>query len=658
MRFKTIKDLCTVTKGITGISKAIEGEYPLVVTSEERKSHNEFQFDTNAVIVPLVSSTGHGHASMKRIHYQEGKFAVGSILCAIVPKDDTILSSEFLYHYLNLNKERELVSRMKGMANVTLSIKEIEKIPIPILTIQEQQNFVEYYSDIENHSNDISTEITQQLELIKNLRQAFLREAMQGVLVSNETSDNITGTDLFAEIQAKKAQLVEEKKIKKPKPLAPVSEEGIPFDIPVNWSFIKLNEICSLITCGYASTPKYVSEGGVFISAKNVKPFNFKYSDEKKISFELFNKLRLNVKPERNDLLITRVGAGIGETAMIDSDEEFAIYVSLTLVKTICVINKFYLYYFNSPMGLKNAVEYTTGKKSSQGNLNVENVRDFIVPLPPLEIQERIVAKLDELMSYCDALEEQIKQSKQTNELLLQQVLREALGDKKEKAINKEIGVSINKYIEVETDYDKLVAETFGEYLPKKGNNINDTNKELASLVYLMNNGLGTNYGNVAFQKAVFNSSFITPNLYSKKHDFINHNYGTFSKELANDLTHNPYLKTKKVNGFEVYEIEPSKKNEIINILSSSENKNFVSSINRLINLYRLPFINKETNKMELLNTILKIYSDLKTIDIEIIYQAMKDWKIKQTGFNTKAEKFSKEDTAMMIELLVRNNVL
>src|SRR5690554_138482 len=220
------------------------------------------------------------------------------------------------------------------------------------------------------------------------------------------------------------------------------------------------------------------------------------------------------------------------------------------------------------------------------------------------------------------------------------------------------IGDRINEYANSELSHEKLVAETFGEYLPKKQHNINDINKELAALIYLMNYGLGANYGNVAVQKAVYNSSVITPNLYSKKHDFINYNFGTFSKGLADDLSHNPYLKTKKINGFEVYEIEPSKKNEILNVLSSAENKDFVSSINKLIDLYRQPFINKETNKMELLNTVLKIYSDLKTTDIKIIYQTMKDWKIKQTGFNTKAEKFSKQDTQQMIELLLRNNIL
>jgi len=249
--------------------------------------------------------------------------------------------------------------------------------------------------------------------------------------------------------------------------------------------------------------------------------------------------------------------------------------------------------------------------------------------------------------------------SKQNQELAqLRDWLLPMLMNGQVKASEVRIGDRINEYANSEVSHEKLVAETFGEYLPKKQHNINDINKELAALVYLMNYGLGVNYGNVAVQKAVYNSSVITPNLYSKKHDFINYNFGTFSKGLADDLSHNPYLKTKKINGFEVYEIEPSKKNEILNVLSSAENKDFVSSINKLIDLYKQPFINKETNKMELLNTVLKIHSDLKTTDIEIVYQAMKDWKIKQTGFNTKAEKFSKEDTEQIIELLQNNGII
>ena len=98
-------DLCYVQKGNTGIQKSIPGEYPLVVTAENRLSHIDYQFDCKAVIVPLVSSTGHGHASLKRIHYQENKFAVGTILACIYPFCNDILNMKFLYHYLDTYKK-------------------------------------------------------------------------------------------------------------------------------------------------------------------------------------------------------------------------------------------------------------------------------------------------------------------------------------------------------------------------------------------------------------------------------------------------------------------------------------------------------------------------------------------------------------------------
>ena len=197
-------DLCTIDKGKTGIQKAVPGDFPLVVTAEERKSHKEYQFEDEAVIIPLVSGTGHGHASIKRLHFQSGKFALGSILCAVIPKDKSILNAEYLYRFLNLNKERELVDRMKGMANVTLPIKEIAKIEIPLPSLEEQIEFVEKYALLETDSEDVSFELEHQLDLIKQLRQAFLREAMQGKLVKSTNAEE-TGQQLLQKIKGDKA---------------------------------------------------------------------------------------------------------------------------------------------------------------------------------------------------------------------------------------------------------------------------------------------------------------------------------------------------------------------------------------------------------------------------------------------------------------------
>ena len=128
-----------IEKGKTGIKSAEPGEYPLVVTAAERQTSKTYDFDTEAAIVPLVSSTGHGHASIQRLHYQSGKFALGTILAAIVPFDERLVSSRFIYEYLAAFKEELLVSRMTGTANVTLSVSKISEVPIPVVSPQTQK---------------------------------------------------------------------------------------------------------------------------------------------------------------------------------------------------------------------------------------------------------------------------------------------------------------------------------------------------------------------------------------------------------------------------------------------------------------------------------------------------------------------------------------
>lgn len=139
--FIQLDDLCNFDKGISPIQKTNPGQYVLVTTADERKSSDTYQFNNKAVCIPLVSSTGHGKKSLNYIHYQEGKFALGSILVALTAKDENILNMKFLHQYLLLNKDNIIIPLMKGMANVTLPIKELKKIKLPLLDIKEQNKF-------------------------------------------------------------------------------------------------------------------------------------------------------------------------------------------------------------------------------------------------------------------------------------------------------------------------------------------------------------------------------------------------------------------------------------------------------------------------------------------------------------------------------------
>lgn len=138
-------ECCELKKGKTPIQKATPGEYPLVVTTKERKSCNSFDFEGPAVCVPLVSSRGHGIASLNQVFYQDGKYAVGNILCVVKPKNYDILDARYLYYYLNFFKDTKIVSLMKGGANVSLTVDALKNVSIEIPSIDSQIKIIEKF---------------------------------------------------------------------------------------------------------------------------------------------------------------------------------------------------------------------------------------------------------------------------------------------------------------------------------------------------------------------------------------------------------------------------------------------------------------------------------------------------------------------------------
>jgi type I restriction enzyme, S subunit len=138
----SLGELCALVKGTSPISKTPPGAYPLITTGEEHRTAESFQLDGEAVCIPLISSTGHGHASLKRIHYQTGKFALGNLLAAALVRERSILSPKFLARYLTFNKDRLIVPLMTGAANMSISIARLASVPIDFPPREEQEQLV------------------------------------------------------------------------------------------------------------------------------------------------------------------------------------------------------------------------------------------------------------------------------------------------------------------------------------------------------------------------------------------------------------------------------------------------------------------------------------------------------------------------------------
>ena len=195
-------------------------------------------------------------------------------------------------------------------------------------------------------------------------------------------------------------------------------------ELPNNWEIKKFGDVAK-ITCGVAATPEYVdaSIGIPFFSARNVQNGRLDLNYFQYISVELHKKLTKNTKPERGDILLTRVGAGIGEAALVNIDFEFSVYVSLTLIKCSKKIeSEFIKLLLNT-----NYYRYLATRDQFAGggvqNLNVQMVKDYPIPVPPLLEQKKIAQILSTWDQAISATEELLENSQKQKKALMQQLL-------------------------------------------------------------------------------------------------------------------------------------------------------------------------------------------------------------------------------------------
>lgn len=421
-------DICTITKGETGIMKAIPGAYTMVALGEANKTHNEFQFDTKAVIIPLVSSTGHGHASMKRVKYQEGKFALGSILCAVIPKDEKIVLAKYLHIYLHWNREELLVSQMKGMANVSLPMNKIADVFVTVPSIEKQQEIIDLEVQLVEKELSVEKLLSDQLNQIENLNQAILQEAVQGKLVKQDKKDlpdrqaGEPASELLKRIKAEKA-----KSSKKEKPLPPIKPEEISFEIPENWVWCRLGEMFDIER---GSSPRPKGDPRYFSKIKT--PFHWitisdmtAYAQDKPLSDTREFLTELGTKHSRyvttKDIIIVASGSA-GRTSLLGIDG--FIYDGLMSVKNIPDESMKHFLFYLFKIFEANMMKLATG--ATWQNINTDILKNQPVPIPPLSEQKRIVAEIEKQFVKTKQLKEHIIANQQATEQLLKALLHQA----------------------------------------------------------------------------------------------------------------------------------------------------------------------------------------------------------------------------------------
>ena len=239
------------------------------------------------------------------------------------------------------------------------------------------------------------------------LKRSLLQEAVTGRLVPQRAEEG-SAEALYEEIRQEKARLIAEKKIKKEKPLPPVTEEEQPFPIPASWKWIRLEDVCSMkITDGTHQTPKYATKdnGIPFLSAKDITTQKICWDNIKYITTDLHEELYKRIAPQKDDVLLAKNGT-TGVAALVEEDKIFDIYVTLAVLRPEkrLILPQFLWRLVNSPVCKRQFDSHLKG--IGVPNLHLTEIRKILIPLPPLAEQKRIVAKLEELLALAERIRE------------------------------------------------------------------------------------------------------------------------------------------------------------------------------------------------------------------------------------------------------------
>lgn len=243
----------------------------------------------------------------------------------------------------------------------------------------------------------------------EQLKASILQYAIQGKLVEQRPEEG-TGEELYQQIQAEKQQLIKEGRIKKEKPLAEIADDEIPFDIPESWKWVRLGDLAN-INGGFAfKSTNYTSEG---VRVIRISDFNERgFVNDKIVRYPYDDSLSQYVLDLKN-ILLCMTGGTVGKSLFItELDEKMVVNQRVATIKVNSVMPEYVYQAILAPLTQKVIQD---SKNSTNDNISMDTIKDFLIPLPPLAEQKRIVAKIEELLPYVDRYADAYEKLEQFN---------------------------------------------------------------------------------------------------------------------------------------------------------------------------------------------------------------------------------------------------
>ena len=352
--------------------------------------------------------------------FAEGQYWVNNHAHCIDATDKFIL--EYLCSYINAISLEKYVT---GSAQPKMTQDNMNSILIPLPPYSEQKHMSQHLNEVMYTVDNIEIGKADINELVSKAKSKILDLAIRGKLVPQDPNDEPASV-LLERIRAEKEELIKQGKIKRDKKESVIFkgddnsyyervgdiisniDDEIPFELPQNWEWSRLQTICYPITDGTHKTPTYSDSGYIFLSAKNITTGKINWNDIMYIPKSLHDELYSRVSPKMNDILLAKNGT-IGVAAIVDRECEFDIYVTLALLRV--VNNNISSQYLLKIIASDTIQDYFKSSLKGIGvpNLHLEHIRTTLIPIPPINEQNKIAERIYQYYSLLDSIVQNIE---------------------------------------------------------------------------------------------------------------------------------------------------------------------------------------------------------------------------------------------------------
>lgn len=318
--------------------------------------------------------------------------------CACVPYNG--IHNRYLFYYL-MSMRRTYISMAEGGAQPNISKEKIVNSLFPLPPLAEQKRIVAKIEEllplVDRYAASYEKLEQFNAKFPEDMKKSILQYAIQGKLVEQRPEEG-TGEELYQQIQAEKQRLIQEKKIKKEKPLSEISEDEIPFDIPESWKWCRMGSLGITQTGNTPSKahPEYQGKDIPFITPGDILDGDICYENQA-LSIAGMKVARIC---EAGSILQVCIGGSISKVAM--TKQRVTFNQQINSITPFCCDNRYIYYVMMSFYFSKTMKEKAGGTATPIINRGIWNT--LLLPLPPLAEQKRIVAKIEELLPLCERL--------------------------------------------------------------------------------------------------------------------------------------------------------------------------------------------------------------------------------------------------------------